>query len=61
MEYLVKHHDESDRWYQDLLDLTNAAWPDLPKTVDAVRKLGRSMNVLTVRKITIKLEARPAR
>lgn len=61
MEYLVAHHDESDRWYQDLLDLTNAAWPDLPGTVDAVKKLGRSVNVLRVRRITIKLEARPAR
>jgi len=61
MEYLVTHHDESDRWYQDLLDLTNAAWPDRPRTADAVRKLGRSVNVLRVHKMTIKLEARPAR
>jgi len=61
MEYLTRTYDEGGRRYGDLLDLTNAAWPDLPRTVATVRKLGRSVNVLRVRKITIKLETRPAR
>ena len=61
MEYLTRAYDESDRHYRSLLDLTNAAWPDPPGTADAVRKLGSAVNVLRVRRITIKLEARPAR
>ena len=61
MEYLTRTYDEGDRRYGDLLDLTNAAWPDLPRTDDAAKRLGRSVNVLRVRRITIKLEARPAR
>jgi len=61
MEYLARDYDGSDRWYHGLLDLTNAAWPDPPRTVESTRKIGRSINVLRVRRITIRLEARPAR
>jgi hypothetical protein len=61
MEYLLRRQDESDRGYQNLLDLTNAAWPDPPGTVDAVRGLGRSVGVLRVRRIRIVLKTRPAR
>jgi hypothetical protein len=61
MEYLMGLHDEDDRQYLSLLDLTNAAWPDLPRTAEDAQKLGESISVLRVRSIRIKLETRPAR
>lgn len=61
MEYLVRAYDESDRLYQSLVDLKNAAWPDLPWAAGTAKRLGRSLNVLNVRTIRIKLETQPAR
>ena len=61
MEYLINTQDESDRLYQSLLDVSNAAWPDPEKAVLAVRGRSRSMNVIRVLNIRIKLETKPAR
>jgi hypothetical protein len=61
MEYLTRQYDGSDRGYLTLLDLSNAVWPDVPRTPDAARRVGESVNVLRVRSIRIKLETRPAR
>jgi hypothetical protein len=61
MEYLTRQYDGSDRGYLALLDLSNAVWPDVPRTADAARRVGESVNVLRVRSIRIRLETRPAR
>jgi hypothetical protein len=60
MEYLMGPHDEDDRQYLSLLDLTNAAWPYLPRNADEAKRVGESVSVLRVRSIRIKLETRPA-
>jgi hypothetical protein len=51
MEYLISAQDESDRRYQSLLDVSNAA----------VRGRSKSLNVIRVFNIKIKLETQPAR
>jgi hypothetical protein len=61
VEHLVRHYDESDRLYQSLLDVSNASWPDQKRAVLAVRGSSRSMNVVRVLNIRIKLETQPAR
>lgn len=61
MEHLVRAYDESDRRYQSLVDVSNATWPDPAKAVLAVRGRSRSMNVVRVLNIKIKLETKPAR
>ena len=61
MEHLVRAHDESDRSYQDLIDVSNASWPDPKDAVLAVRGKSRSLNVVRVLNIRIKLETQPAR
>ena len=61
MEYLINAQDESDRLYQSLLDISNASWPDPDKAVLAIRGRSRSMNVVRVLNIRIKLETKPAR
>ncbi len=61
MEYLIYAHDESDRQYQSLLDISNASWPDVKKAVEAIRGRDRSVNVIRVLNIKIKLETQPAR
>ncbi len=61
MEYLINAQDESDRRYQSLLDVSNAAWPDPEKAVLAIRGRSKSMNVIRVLNIRIKLETKPAR
>ncbi len=61
MEYLISAQDESDRRYQSLLDVSNATWPDPEKAVLVVRGRTRSMNVIRVLNIKIKLETKPAR
>ncbi len=61
MEYLMNAQDESDRRYQSLLDVSNASWPDPDKAVLAIRGRSRSMNVIRVFNIKIKLETKPVR
>jgi hypothetical protein len=61
MEHLVRAHDESDRLYQSLVDVSNASWPDPERTVLAIRERGKSVSVIRVLNIRIKLETRPAR
>jgi len=61
MEYLISTQDESDRRYQSLLDISNASWPDPDRVVVAVRGKDRSVNVVRVLNIKIKLETQPAR
>ena len=61
MEYLISTQDESDRSYQGLLDVSNASWPDPKDAVLAVRGKSRSLNVVRVLNIRIKLETQPAR
>ena len=61
MEYLIIAQDESDRQYQSLLDISNASWPDPERAVLAVRGRNRSVNVIRVLNIKIKLETQPAR
>jgi hypothetical protein len=61
MEYLMNAQDESDRLYQSLLDISNASWPDPDRAVRAIRGRSRSMNVIRVLNIRIKLETKPAR
>ena len=61
MEYLISTQDESDRLYQSLLDVSNASWPDPDRAVRAVRGKNRSLNVVRVFNIRIKLETKPAR
>jgi len=61
MEYLISAQDESDRQYQSLLDVSNASWPDPDRAVLAVRGRSKSMNVIRVLNIKIKLETQPAR
>lgn len=61
MEYLISAQDESDRRYQSLLDVSNAAWPDPERAVLAVRGRSKSVNVIRVLNIKIKLETKPAR
>ena len=61
MEYLIGVHDGDDRQYLSLLDLANAAWPDLPRSAGEAKRVGESVGVLRVRSIRIKLETRPAR
>ena len=61
MEYLIYAQDESDRQYQSLLDISNASWPDVKKAVEAIRGRSRSVNVIRVLNIKIKLETQPAR
>lgn len=61
MEYLMNAQDESDRLYQSLLDISNASWPDPDRAVMAIRGRSRSMNVVRVLNIRIKLETKPAR
>jgi hypothetical protein len=61
MEYLISHIDESDRSYQGLLDISNAAWPDARGAVEAVRGTRTRRGVVRVLNIRIKLETQPAR
>jgi hypothetical protein len=61
MEYLTGHIDESDRLYQSLLDISNAAWPDVTRAAAAARNTRRGANVTRVLNIRIKLETQPAR
>ena len=61
MEYLIYAQDESDRQYQSLLDISNATWPDIKRTVEAIHARTRSVNVIRVLNIKIKLETQPAR
>ena len=61
MEYLISTQDESDRRYQSLLDISNASWPDPARAVVAVRGRNKSVNVVRVLNIKIKLETQPAR
>ncbi len=61
MEYLISTQDESDRRYQGLLDISNASWPDPDRAILAVRGRSKSMNVIRVLNIRIKLETKPAR
>ncbi|MCK5711279.1 MAG: hypothetical protein KAI25_01035, partial [Hyphomicrobiaceae bacterium] len=60
MEYLMSSQDESDRLYQSLLDVSNVAWPDPDRAVLAIRGRSKSMNVVRVLNIRIKLETKPA-
>ena len=61
MEYLISAQDESDRRYQSLLDVSNASWPDPDRAVLAIRGRSKSLNVIRVLNIKIKLETQPAR
>ena len=61
MEHLVRAYDESDRRYQSLLDVSNATWPDPDKAVLAIKGRTKSMSVVRVLNIKIKLETQPAR
>ncbi|MCK4410128.1 MAG: hypothetical protein KAW67_08585 [Candidatus Eisenbacteria sp.] len=61
MEYLISAQDESDRRYQSLLDISNASWSDPDRVVPAIRGRNKSVNVIRVLNIKIKLETKPAR
>jgi hypothetical protein len=61
VEYLTRPYDGSDRQYQGLLDLSNAAWPDPSRAALAVKGRTRTLNVARVHRIRIKLETQPAR
>ena len=61
MEYLISAQDESDRRYQNLIDISNAGWPDPDRAVLAIRGRSKSVNVIRVLNIKIKLETKPAR
>ena len=61
MEYLNVHYDESDRLYQGLVDISNAAWPDRRSAVEAIRGRSRGASVVRVLNIRIRLETEPAR
>ena len=61
MEYLISTIDESDRQSQSLLDISNAAWPDVTRAIKAARGTRRGANVTRVLNIRIKLETQPAR
>ena len=61
MEYLMNAQDESDRLYQSLLDISNASWPNPDRVLLAVKGRSKSLNVVRVLNIKIKLETKPAR
>ena len=61
MEHLIRAYDESDRQYQSLVDISNASWPNPERVVLAVTGRSKSVNVLRVLNIKIKLETQPAR